>query len=149
MKYLKRGTVVQSLSRSHINLFLYFLKFFFCNSIKVCSFGEVGTKKSVCIFIRTSFPTMVWMSKVDSESCVILHHSMFCKFSSVIKGESCSEMVWYLGCHLFFHDIEKTRSILSKSKLLYNEIATLSINDCQKNRLPVLPNHSISFPVSF
>ena len=149
MKYLKRCTIVKSLSRSHVNLFLYFLKFFFCYGVEISSFGEVGTKKSVSIFIRTSFPTMVWIGKVNSESCVILYHLVLCKFSSVIKGQSCSEMLWNLWYYLFSHNMQKTSSVLPKSKLPYNEIATLSINNCQKNRFSVFPNDSVSFPVSF
>ena len=133
MKYIKGCTVVQSLSWSHINLFLYFLKFFFCYGVKISSFGEVGTKKSVGVLVRTSFPTMVWIGKVNSESCVILHHPVLCKFSSVIKCQSCSEMRWNLWCYVFSHDIEKTSSVLPESQLLYNEIAALSIYDGQKD----------------
>lgn len=73
------------------------LKLFFCCIFKICFLWNELPEKSVGIFIDSSLPGMVWMSKEYGHFCLKLNHSMLTKLHAIVIGDREFFMCWN-GC---------------------------------------------------
>ena len=147
MKHFIGSKISKSLSWSQVNLFYENIKLFLGNGIKVGFLGNILTKESVRIFIGSSFPTVIGMSKINGGFREILNHLVVCEFSSVIKGEGFS-FVERDFIPKYLHRIGYSKSIFTLFQFVSHQVSRFPFHKSENRSFSVFSDDSISFPIS-
>lgn len=87
-------------SWSWVYRFVVGLQGFMSESCKWFFLSEKLSEESIRILIGSSFPGRVWMSKIETHSCLIFDDGMVCKLSSIIWCESFLICLGYIYKHI-------------------------------------------------
>ena len=133
-------------SRSIIDQFHSHLQIKICNFCEVCAFRKELAEQSVGIFIGSSFPRVVCMSKIYLYLQFKTHHLVICKFSSIVEG-NCFEFISWNMRYKSHESCSDSYSILSQRELSNQCLSCLAFYEGEYGSLSIFSDDGISFPV--
>ena len=145
---------------SVIKFILYFFNVFIWILIKFCFFRNILSDQSIQIFIGSSFPWVIWMSKVKIKLQIFCNFFVMSEFFSVIWSHSLNVwfIFWIFSCVCSFFYRKKTNQKSSSlhfychpllircwksSKLAFLRGKRSNIDDCLTHLRKVDPDNSV------
>lgn len=124
-----------------------FIQIFLCYSAEIGFFWDILSDESVGILIGSSFPRVVFMSKIYLYLQFKAHHLVISKLPSIVESNRLELISWNVR-HESHESCSNSYSILSEWELSNKCLSCLAFYECKYSSFSIFSDDGISFPMS-